>query len=67
MRLTIILILSLSKDELSMEIFRVRTDVYGQNVLEGLNWDLIWVFLGAAVAVIVLHLLFSALGGKRQK
>jgi len=50
-----------------MEIFRVRTDVYGQNVLEGLNWDLIWLFLGAAAAVIVLHLLFSALGGKRQK
>ena len=50
-----------------MEIFRVRTDVYGQNVLEGLNWDLIWVFLGVAAAVIILHLLFSALGGKRQK
>ena len=50
-----------------MEIFRVRTDVYGQGVLEGLNWDLIWVFAGAAVAVILLHLLFSAFAPKRPK
>jgi len=50
-----------------MEIFRVRTDVYGQSVIEGLNWDLVWVFVGVAVAVIVLHLLFSTIGGKRHK
>ena len=50
-----------------MEIFRVRTDVYGQSVLQGLNWDLIWLFLGVAAAVILLHLVFSALGGKRPK
>ena len=50
-----------------MEIFRVRQDVYGLSVPEGLNWDLIWVFLGMAAAVIVLHLLFSALVPKRHK
>ena len=50
-----------------MEIFRVRQDVYGQNVLQGLNWDLICVFLGVAAAVIVIHFLVSALGPKRQK
>ena len=50
-----------------MEIFRVRQDVYGQNVLEGLNWDLIWVFVGAAALVIVLHLAFLVLGPKRHK
>lgn len=50
-----------------MEIFRFREDVYGQRAIEGLNWDLIWVFLGVAAAVILLHLLFSAFGPKRQK
>jgi hypothetical protein len=49
-----------------MEIFRVRQDVYGQNVLEGLNWDLIWVFLGAAAAVILVHLVISLLGSKSR-
>jgi len=50
-----------------MEIFRVRQDVYGQNVLEGLNWDLIWVFAGLAVAVILVHLLVTGRGGKSRK
>ena len=52
---------------MTMEVFRVRTDVYGQSVLEGLNWDLIWVFVGAAAAIILVHLVISALGSKRSK
>ena len=30
-------------------------DVYGREVLEGASWDLIPVFFGLGVAVIVLH------------
>ena len=43
-----------------MEIFRVSHDVYGQGVLEGLNWDLLWAFAGAGAAIIVIHLFASA-------
>ena len=49
-----------------MEIFRVRQDVYGQSVLEGLNWDLIWVFVGVAIAVILIHRLAAAFGRKSR-
>jgi len=49
-----------------VEIFRLRQDVYGQNVLEGLNWDLIWVFLAIGGAVIVIHLMVKALSRKSR-
>jgi hypothetical protein len=49
-----------------MEIFRFREDVYGQKAIEGLNWNLIWIFLGIAAAVILVHLLISAFRGKTR-
>ncbi len=42
-----------------MEVFRVSTDVYGQETLKGLSWDLLWPFFGVAVAIIVIHLIVS--------
>ena len=38
-----------------MELFRFSRDVYGREVLEGMSWDLLWVFLGVAVTFIVVH------------
>ena len=44
-------------------------DVYGREVLEGASWDLIPVFAGLGVVVIVVHLLWrwlhSASGDSR--
>ena len=41
-----------------MELFRVSRDAYGREVLQGLSWDLIWVFFAAGVALIVVHALY---------
>jgi hypothetical protein len=41
-----------------MELFRFSRDVYGRVVLEGMSWDLLWVFLGLAVAFVVVHAVY---------
>jgi len=50
-----------------VELFRISRDAYGREVLQGLSWDLIWVFVGAGVALIVCHALYrSFLAPKRR-
>jgi hypothetical protein len=49
-----------------MELFRFSRDVYGREVLEGMSWDLVWVFLGVAVAFIVAHALYRRLFAARR-
>jgi len=44
-----------------VELFRVSRDAYGREVLQGLSWDLIWVFVAAGVALIVVHALYRLL------
>ena len=39
-----------------MELLRFENDIFGQTLLVGINWDLLWVPPAAAAAVIVLHL-----------
>lgn len=41
-----------------MELFRISRDAYGREVLEGLSWDLLWLFVGVGVALIVGHALY---------
>ena len=41
-----------------MELFRVSSDAYGREVLQGLSWNLISVFFAAGVALIVVHALY---------
>ncbi len=50
-----------------MELFRVSRNAWGQEVLLGISWDLIWVFLGAAGLFIVLHLAYKGLLEPRGK
>lgn len=38
-----------------MEVLRYGRDVYGRAVLEGMSWDLIGIFFGLGLAVIVVH------------
>jgi hypothetical protein len=41
-----------------LEIFRYSRDVYGKATLDGLSWDLIGVFFGLGLAVIVVHAVY---------
>ena len=51
-----------------MEIFRVSRDVYGREVLQGMSWDLIWVFFAVGCAFIVIHALYRLfLAPKRSR
>jgi len=42
-----------------MELFRVTRNAWGQETLAGVSWDLLWVFVGAAVVFIVAHILYK--------
>lgn len=42
-----------------MELFRYSRDVYGQSTLEGVSYELVWVFLGAAAVIILGHFLYK--------
>jgi hypothetical protein len=44
-----------------LEVLRYGRDVYGRAVLEGVSWDLIVVFFGLGLAVIVVHALYRRL------
>jgi hypothetical protein len=48
-----------------MDLFRTGHDVWGQRVLEGVSWDLLPVAFGIGVVVIVGHLLYKLIRGKR--
>jgi hypothetical protein len=50
-----------------MEIFRVARDVYGQETLEGISWDLLPVAIGLGVLVIVGHAVYRLIAGKRER
>lgn len=41
-----------------MELLRVSRDVYGREVLQGMSWDLIWVFFALGCALILGHALY---------
>jgi len=43
-----------------MELLRYTRDVFGQKLLVGVNWDLLWVPVAAAGLVILVHLLLRA-------
>lgn len=49
-----------------MELFRVSRDVYGREVLQGMSWDLIWVFVAIGGALIVGHALYRALIAEKR-
>jgi hypothetical protein len=44
-----------------MDLLRTDVSPWGQEVLLGISWDLLPVFVGAGVALIVAHALFKAL------
>ena len=44
-----------------MNLLRTDTNPWGQEVLLGVSWDLLPVFVAAGLAIIVAHALFKAL------
>ena len=50
-----------------MPLFRYASSVYGQTVLVGASWDLIWWFVGAGVAFIVVHAAVKVLARSRTR
>lgn len=44
-----------------MNLLRTDTNAWGQEVLLGVSWDLLPLFVGAGVLIIVLHVLYKAL------
>jgi hypothetical protein len=50
-----------------MELIRSARDPWGQEVLLGMSWDLIGVFFGVGLTLIVLHMLFMWLWAPRLR
>ena len=50
-----------------MEILRVTRNAWGQEVLEGVSWDLLPVFFLAGVLIVVGHALVMWLLGRKAK
>ena len=42
-----------------MELLRYKQDVFGQKMLVGMSWDLLWLPVAAAAAVIAAHLILK--------
>ncbi len=42
-----------------LEVLRYKSDAWGQRVLEGASWDLLWVFAAAAAVFIVFHAVYT--------
>jgi hypothetical protein len=45
-------------NELRVDLFRVSRDIYGREVLQGMSWDLLWVFFGLGCVLILGHALY---------
>jgi hypothetical protein len=43
-----------------MEFLEYKSNAWGQKVLEGVSWDLVWVFVAAGLLVIVIHSVYWA-------
>ena len=50
-----------------MELFRISRDIYGREVLQGMSWDLLWVFVGIGCALIVGHAVYRLIFGPKAR
>ena len=46
--------------QMPMELLEYKSNAWGQRVLEGVSWDLVWVFLAAGLMVVVVHSIYVA-------
>ncbi len=38
---------------------RIESNAWGQEILLGLSWDLIWIFLAVGLGFVLIHLIFK--------
>jgi hypothetical protein len=50
-----------------MELLRYSHNAWGQEVLEGVSFELVYWFAGGALAIIVIHLLYGWLRPRRTR
>lgn len=50
-----------------MDIAAYRQDVWGQEVLRGVSWDLLWLVIVVAFVVIALHAIYEAMQKRKDK
>lgn len=50
-----------------MQLLRVASNPWGQETITGVSWDLLWWFVGAAVAFIALHAVYVTLARVRKR
>ena len=50
-----------------MDWLRYSSDAWGRQVLEGVSWDLLWLFFGAGLVFICLHLIYLRICRRRQE
>jgi hypothetical protein len=41
-----------------MDVLDYQSNAWGQSVLQGVSWDLIWIFVALGLAVIICHAIF---------
>ena len=52
---------------MEFELLRTAKNVWGQKMLLGVSWDLLWVPVAAAAAFIVLHQIVRFVKSKKSK
>jgi hypothetical protein len=50
-----------------MELFRISRNVWGQEILQGMSWDLLPVFFGAGAVFIICHMIYRWLFAPKEK
>jgi hypothetical protein len=50
-----------------LDWLRYSSDAWGRQVLEGVSWDLLWLFFGAGLVFICLHLVYLRICRRRQQ
>jgi hypothetical protein len=49
-----------------VELLRVSRNAWGQEVLEGVSWDLLWVAVGVGATFILIHMTYMWLRPPKQ-
>jgi hypothetical protein len=50
-----------------MEFLRYRSNAWGQQVLDGVSWELVWPFVVAGLVFIVVHAAYANWRNKLRK
>ncbi len=43
-----------------MDIFRYTSNAWGETTLQGVSWDLLWIFVGLSLTFVTFHLIYKS-------